>query len=54
MSRHQQTRNPNSPPNGFAGGGTNEPRDQPVKRDVEKMPSKPNKGKGAAGDGEEE
>ena len=54
MSRNLEAGNPSSPPNGFAGGGTNEPKEQPGKKDVEKMPSKPNKGKGAEGDGEEE
>ena len=54
MSRNQETRNPSSPPNGFTGGGPNESREPPGKKEVKKMPSKPNKGKGAEGDGEEE
>jgi len=50
MSQNQKTLNPSSPPNGFVG----EPSAPHTNKDVKKVPSKPNKGKGAEGDGEEE
>ena len=50
MSQNQGTPNPSSPPNGFM-DETDAPR---TNKDVKKVRTKPNKGKGAEGDGEEE
>jgi len=46
MSENQEKLNPSSPPNGFMG----EPNASQTNKDAKK----PNKGKGAEGDGEEE
>jgi len=50
MSENQEKLNPSSPPNGFMG----EPSAPQTHERAKKAPSKPNKGKGAEGDGEEE
>jgi hypothetical protein len=54
VSGNQETKKRSPPSNGFVRSDVNEPDAPQTDRGVRKMPSKPNKGKGAEGDGEEE
>jgi hypothetical protein len=54
VSGNQETEKRSPPSNGFVRGDVNEPGAPQTDKGVRKMPNKPNKGKGAEGDGEEE